>query len=464
MKNNILILRKKLSLLYNAPARVIVFSFLVVVLIGGILLSLPFSSRDGTSTGFLSSVFTSTSATCVTGLALFDTYSHWSVFGQLVILSLIQIGGIGIVTISIFFYVLGGKKLGLRGMQLAKESINVAEINGVSDLFKFIIKMTFLTELVGAFLLSLVFVKDYGLFKGSYLSLFLSISAFCNAGFDILGFQAPFCSLTNYNDNPIVIFTIGFLIILGGLGFIVWYDLFNYFKNYKKQRLSLHTKVVLFMTILLVVFGTVAFLFLEHDNHLTIQNLSAKDRFNAAFFQSVTLRTAGFCSIDFSNLKQITKAVSLMIMFVGGAPGSTSGGLKVTTLAILIMTVVSVIKNKPDTLIFKHKVDKKIVYRSLSMLFISLVVVLIGSVALYYSVKSDEVVNVVNSMFESISAFATVGLSTGVTAQVGVLGRLVLMMIMFVGRVGPISLLLTISINHTDNYHKVYPEGKIMVT
>ncbi len=464
MKNNLLILRKRLSLLYNAPARVIVFSFLLVILFGGILLSLPVSSRNGVSTSFLDSFFTSTSATCVTGLAIFDTYSYWSVFGQLVILSLIQIGGIGIVTISIFFYVLGGKKLGLRGMQLAKESINVTEISGLADLFKFIIKMTFCVEFIGTLLLSTVFVRDYGFVRGGYISLFLSVSAFCNAGFDILGFQTPFCSLTNYNDNSVVIFTISFLIILGGLGFIVWYDLFNYVKNYKNQKLSLHTKVVLIMTIILIVLGTVIFLLLESDNDLTFKNLGIKNKFNAAFFQSVTLRTAGFCSVDFSKLKQITKAVALMIMFIGGAPGSTSGGIKVTTLAILVMTVVSVIQSKQDTLILKHKVDKKVVYRSLSMLFISLIVILVGSVMLYYSVKSDEIVNVVNSMFETISAYATVGVSTGVTAEVNIMGKFVLMMIMFVGRVGPISLLLTISIKHIDNSHKIFPEGKIMVT
>ena len=432
MKNQKLIFKKKLSGIYSAPARIIVSSFLLIILLGGILLSLPISSKDGVTTGFIDSLFTSVSATCITGLVVFDTYTKWTIFGQLVILALIQIGGIGIVTISIFFYMMGGKKLGLRGRQLAKESINVTETDGLSDLFKFIIKMTFLVELFGAIILSLVFVKDFGLIKGLYISVFLSISAFCNAGFDILGFQSQFGSLMSYNDNTIVIFTIGSIIILGGLGFIVWYDLFN---NRKNHKLLLHTKIVLIMTAILIISVTGMFFILEYNNPLNIKDLSLTEKINAAFFQSVNLRTAGFSSIDVSKLRQITKVMSLIVMFIGGGPGSTSGGIKVTTLAILIMTVISVMKNKSETIIFKYKVNQNIVYRSFSMFFISIVVVLLGSVLLYYSVRSDEVVNVINSMYEVISAFSTVGVSSGVTKVIGVFGKTVLMIIMFIGRV-----------------------------
>lgn len=461
MRDRKLILKKRLSAVYNAPARIIVSSFLLIILLGGFLLSLPISSRDGMTTGFIDSLFTSVSATCITGLVVFDTYTKWTLFGQLVILALIQIGGIGIVTISIFFYVMGGKKLGLRGRQLAKESINVTEMDGLSDLFKFIIKMTFFVEFFGAVILNFVFVKDFGLVKGIYISVFLSISAFCNAGFDVLGFQSQFGSLMSYNDNPVVIFTIGALIILGGLGFIVWYDLFNNIKNHK---LLLHTKVVLIMTAILIISVTGIFFILEYNNPLTIKDLSLTEKIDAAFFQSVNLRTAGFSSIDVSKLRQITKVMSLIVMFIGGGPGSTSGGIKVTTLAILVMTVISVIKNKSETIIFKYKVNKNIVYRSFSMFFISIVVVLLGSVLLYYSIRSDEVVNVINSMYEVISAFATVGVSSGVTKATGVFGKTVLMMIMFIGRVGPISLLLSLAVRNTEDSHKVFPDGKIMVT
>ena len=218
------------------------------------------------------------------------------------------------------------------------------------------------------------------------------------------------------------------------------------------------------MTVILIFFGTVVFFVLEYNNPLTIKNLSFGEKLSVAFFQSVTLRTAGFCSINFLNLKQITKTIALMIMFIGGAPGSTSGGIKVTTLAILLMTVVSVIKNKPDTVILKHRVNKNIVYKSLSMLFLSLAIILLGSVLVYYSVFSDEIVNVVNSIFETISAFSTVGLSTGVTENTGIFGRVILILIMFIGRVGPISLLLSIAFKKSDDSHKILPEGKIMVT
>lgn len=455
-----LMLRKKFSALYTAPARVIVFSFIFVILVGGFLLSLPVSSRDGVFTGFFDSLFTSTSATCVTGFVLFDTYTKWTLFGQFVILLLIQVGGIGLVTISIFFYVVAGKKLGLRGIHLAKESINIIDTSNLSELFKFIIITTFSIEFIGVCILSLVFVSEYGILKGIYISIFLAISAFCNAGFDVFGFQAPYVSIMNYNNNPIVLYTVSMLIILGGLGFIVWYDLFNG----RKQKWLLHTKVVLIMTFLLIVVGFLIFLILENNNPQTLKNLTWSQKFNAAFFQSVTLRTAGFSSINFDNLKQITKMIALIMMFIGGAPGSTSGGIKITTLVILVMTVVSVIKNKPDTIILKHKVSKNIVYKSVSMFIISILLVILGSIMLYYSVKSDEVVNVINSIFETISAFSTVGISSGVLGATGTWGRVILMFIMFIGRVGPISLLLSLAMSTNEDVHKIFPQAKIMVT
>lgn len=461
MKDRLLIFKRKWNAIYNAPAKIIVFSFLLVVLIGGLLLSLPISSNNGMSTGFLNSLFTAVSATCVTGLSFFDTYTQWSLFGQLVILALIQIGGLGVVTISIFFYVVAGKKLGLRGMHLAKESINVPETEGLNDLFKFIVRMTFCVEFIGAVILSLVFVKDYGFLKGIYISIFLAISSFCNAGFDVLGFRGPFTGLTEYNNNPIVIYTVGCLIILGSLGFIVWYDMFH---NNKKRKFLFHTKVVLIMTSILVFLGAVIFFIMEYDNELTFKNLSLCEKINAAFFQSITLRTAGFSSVDVSKLRQSTKALASIIMFVGGAPGSTSGGIKVTTLAVLIMTVICNIQNKPDTMMFKHKVDKKIVYRSISMFFMSIVVVLVGTGILYYSTLYNESLNIIDFMFETISAFSTVGLSVGVTAQVNVVGAIALMVMMFMGRVGPISLLLSVATKNNDVSYKIYPEGRIMVT
>lgn len=460
MKDHMLILRKKFSALYTAPARVIVFSFIFVILIGGFLLSLPVSSKDGVTTGFFDSLFTATSATCVTGFVLFDTYTKWTLFGQSVILLLVQVGGMGIVTISIFFYVVAGKKLGLRGMHLAKESINIIDASNLAGLFKFIVITTFSIEFIGACILSLVFVSEYGVLKGVYISFFLAISAFCNAGFDVLGFQAPYVSIMNYNNNPIVIYTIGVLIILGGLGFIVWYDLFNN----GKQKWLLHTKVVLIMTFLLIVIGVLVFFILECNNPLTLKNLTWPEKFNAAFFQSVTLRTAGFTSINFTNLKQITKMVALIIMLIGGAPGSTSGGIKITTLAILVMTVISVIKNKPETIILKHKVPRSTVYKSVSMFILSIVVVILGAIVLYYSVNPDQDVSIISSIFETISAFSTVGISTGVVGATGACGKLIVIFIMFIGRVGPISLLLSLAMRTNEDVHKIFPQAKIMVT
>lgn len=460
MKNRHLIIKKRLNVLYNAPARIIVYSFLLIIFFGGLLLSLPISSRDGVSIGFFNSLFTSTSATCITGLTLFDTYEQWTLFGQLVVLGLIQIGGIGIITISIFFYVVGGRKLGLRGRHLAKETVNITEIEGLSDLFKFIIKITFWIETIGAIILSFVFIEDYGFLKGMYISIFLSISAFCNAGFDILGFQKPFVSLTEYNDNPLVIYTISILVILGGLGFIVWYDLLNN----KKQKLWLHTKVVLFMTGVLILLGMIGFFVLEFNNPLTLGSLSFRSKVNASIFQSANLRTGGFYSIDVYKWRPITKALSLIMMLIGGAPGSTSGGIKVTTLAIVVMTIYGVIKNKQDTIVLKYKVSKDVIYKSLSMLFISMVVILFGSIMVYYSIGEDNIENIGNSIFETISSFTTVGFSIGVTQETNLFGKIVLMLMMFIGRVGPISLLLSLATRKNDNSHTIYPEGKIMVT
>ena len=294
------------------PARMISESFAAVIVIGAILLWLPISSKSGEFTPLLSCVFTAASATCVTGLILFDTYTHWNAFGQGILMMLIQIGGLGLVTFTSFFNLVVGRKLGLRGMRLASESINSTSFGDVPHLLRMIITFTLTVESIGAVLLSLYFVPRYGL-QGLWISAFLAVSAFCNAGFDILGFLGEYTSLTTLNDSYLVLFTIMALIIIGGLGFIVWNDLIAYRKT---KTLLLHTKIVLMVTIFLIVSGAICFLLFEWDNPATMQPMNLKEKIGAAFMQSVTMRTAGFNSIDLYSMRDVTKVFSIVLMSV----------------------------------------------------------------------------------------------------------------------------------------------------
>lgn len=440
------------------PARVIVISFAVVILIGAVLLSLPIASKSHMATPFINAFFTSVSATCVTGLIIYDTFNHFNLFGQSIIIILIQIGGLGLVTLTTFFNIAIGKKLGLRGMRLASESININSVGGISSMIKMAVKVTFTIEAIGAALLSLVFVPKLGLFRGWFTSIFLAISAFCNAGFDVLGHEGAFSSLTHYTGSFIVMATISSLIIIGGLGFIVWQDIINYRKT---KRLLLHTRVVLTVTVILILTGTFIYMVYEWDNPATMGDLSWGRKVGACIFQSISARTAGFNSIDIAATHDITKIFTSLLMFIGAAPGSTGGGIKVTTFAVIVMTVVSVVAGKDDTQVMKRKVDSKTVYRSIAICVLAITGIFIGINVISASVPEE--VGGVSILFECVSAFATVGLSSGVTAVVGVPGKLVLSALMFIGRVGPVSLAISLAISQSKSKNKVFPEGKIVV-
>ena len=440
------------------PARIIVISFAVVIIIGALLLTTPFCSRDGVSTPFIDAFFTAVSATCVTGLIVYDTYTHFNVLGQTVIILLIQIGGLGLVTLTTFFNIVIGKKLGLRSMKLASESINITSVEGINKVIRMAVVFTFSIEAIGAILLSSVFVPKYGIIKGGYTAIFLAISAFCNAGFDILGHEGLFTSLTNYTDSFIVIGTISALIIVGGLGFIVWQDIINYRHT---KRLLLHTKVVLIVTAILIAVGTFIYMIYEWDNPYTMGGLSVGEKIGACWFQSVTARTAGFNSIDIIATKDITKIFTILLMFIGAAPGSTGGGIKVTTFAVIIMTVVSVIRGKDDTEILKRKVDFRVVYRAIAISTLAITAIFVGVNIIAETIPQD--VGGIPILFEAVSAFATVGLTAGVTSVAGIAGKLVLTFLMFIGRVGPVSLAISLAISQSKTKNRVIPEGKIMV-
>jgi len=442
------------------PARTIALSFLIVILAGTTLLMLPISAKSGNFTPLRHALFTATSATCVTGLVVFDTFQKWSLFGQCVILAMIQIGGLGLVTFVTFFNFFIGRKLGLRRMQLASESVNADGFNDARRLMRNIIRVSLILEGIGAVILMTVFVPKYGS-SGIFKSIFIAISAFCNAGFDILGQTTPFTSLTEFYNNPIVLGTVMALIVCGGLGFIVWYDLAKYRKT---KHLELHTKIVLIITGILILTGTLIFLLFEWGNAKTLGGMGVHNKVLNSMFQSITCRTAGFNTIDIASMNPISKVFAIIFMYIGAAPGSTGGGIKVTTIVVILMTVFSVLKNREETTILGRKIDKSTVYKSMTIIMLSMMAIFVATLSILFSLKSSTSVTGLDTLFEVVSAFATVGLSSGVTASANLFSELILIFVMFLGRVGPISVVLSITINSVDKTKKqVVPEGKVMV-
>ena len=440
------------------PAAMIVLSFVIIIAIGSLLLMLPISSMDDGFADPVTAVFTATSATCVNGLSVVDTGTYWSVFGQIIILLMIQIGGLGFVTLVSFFNFMIRKKMELHSIQMASESVNTSGFYDVKLLVRYVIRVSFGCEFAGALLLMTSLVPKYGAY-GMYISVFLSISAFCNAGFDILGtVEVPNCSLMPLSSDPVVMTVIPILIIAGGLGFMVWMDLIGY---RRKKRLSLQTKIVLIFTVILIVLGMALTLVTEWTNPSTIGNMSAGGKLANSFFYSVALRSAGFGTIDSAALRSITKLFSIFIMFIGAAPCSTGGGIKITTFAIVIMTVVSVIKNKNDTIIMGRKIDKESVYKSISIIVLAAFIMCVTTTILFYSTDG---VSGIDAAYETISALATTGLSVGVSAVSKTFARIILCITMFIGRVGPVSFAISISAkSENKNKNEVYPEGKLMV-
>ena len=398
---------------------IIALGFAIVILVGTFLLLLPVSSDH---TDFLDALFTATSATCVTGLVVYDTATHWTLFGQIVILLLIQIGGLGFITIGVFLATYLKKKISLRQRGLIEESVNSLKLAGGVKLVKHIIKGTFLFEGIGAIILSLVFIEDFGLLKGIYLGIFHAISAFCNAGFDILGIIEPYGSLTPYASNIIVNITIMALIIIGGLGFIVWQDIYE--KGFKFKKYLLQTKIVLF----------------ECQNSLS--SLSQEEKILASFFQSVTCRTAGFNTVDVSHLKPSTSLLMMFLMFVGGSPGSTAGGIKTTTFAVLTIFVYATMTNKSEANAFNRRFDSKTIKKACSVFLINFIFIFISAIALFDMQPQLPMQDV---FFEIFSALGTVGISTGITRQLTMLSKIVIVLLMYCGRVGSLTLALSLS-------------------
>ncbi len=447
-----------------APVRLITVSFFVIIVIGTLLLCLPIASKNG-RVSFLDALFVSTSATCVTGLTPFDTYSQWTGLGQAVILVLIQLGGLGLLTFTTGFSLLLRGKIGLRDLQIAKEHTS-ASVMDVPHLIKTILLVTLLCESAGAALLAIRFVPQFGP-QGVWISVFLSVSSYCNAGFDILGFLTPNSSLAQYYGDPLVIITISLLIVAGGLGFIVISELYAHTKERIKgekrafMNNSLHTKVVVFMSAVLIVIGTVLLLLFEYDHLFAGMNFGEK--LSAAFFQSVSARTAGYASVDIASEQPITQCATIILMFIGASPASTGGGIKTTTFLVLIATVFSVFRGRDETTIFRRRVDKSVVYRSLAITVAAFLLVLLITGVIIFAESGNPRVTPLSAMFEAVSAFGTVGLSANLTPYLSGVSKIAIIITMFIGRIGPVSMGLVFSMRSGRKNNAILPEGRIIV-
>lgn len=440
----------------SSATQTICSSFLLVIAVGTLLLTLPISSRTG-RLGVIDAMFTATSATCVTGLVVRDTWSQFSLFGQVVILMLIQVGGLGLVTLTSFFALAARRRMGFRDLRLLGESVSADGLSKATEVLKIVIKLAAAFEAVGIVLLLFAFVPQFGA-EGVWVSVFTAISAFCNAGFDLFGRFGAYSSLVPYVNNYYVQAVVMFMIMAGGLGFMVWVELAEY---RKKRRLSLHAKVVLQFSAIFWVGGAVLLALLEWSNPRTMGGLSVPGKIMAALFQSVSTRTAGMNTIDLAACSPISKLLMSVLQFIGAAPGSTGGGVKVTTFAVLILTIRSVAQGRDDCVIGGHHIESKTVYRALTIIVIGAVAAFGSAVVVYYN--TAETVSVIDCIFESCSAFGTVGLSVGVTGQLNTGAKLLYMACMFMGRVGPVSLAISLTAKPDDNKRKVLPVGHINV-
>lgn len=434
--------------------QIIAGGFFAVILIGSVLLMLPFASRDGQTTNYVDALFTATSATCVTGLVPFDTYTHWSVFGQIVILLMIQIGGIGFMTVITMATLFMRHKIGLQNRMLIMESAGTITLSGISNLVKRIIGGTAVIELIGAALLATQFIPKFGVLRGIYYSVFHSISAFCNAGFDLMGYTEPGASMMVFNDNAVVLLTLSLLIIIGGIGFFVWEDIIVCKANFKNYKI--HTKLVLVVSAVLTVVPFLLFFFFEYDG--AFKNMSISDKLLNAFFQSVTPRTAGFASIDMSTLSEPGSIVTIVLMFIGGSPGSTAGGVKTTTIAVILLSTIAYLQEDNNVTVFKKRIEDKMVRRASSIAFIYFSMIFSSALALSWI----EPIGIREVLFEVVSAVATVGLSMNVTATLSSASKVILIVLMYAGRIGALSFIMLLTKRNKTAILK-RPTGKIMI-
>lgn len=464
----------------DRPARVIMCSFFLIMLIGTILLMMPFATNSGESIGLFDSFFTTVSATCVTGLVVRDTATTFNLFGRIVLLFLIQIGGLGLITIYTFGISLFRRKVNVRTRLLAQESTGSFSFRELKGLLRTIILMTLFFEMTGFLLFASQLVPEYGYSTGLFKSLFLSVSAFCNAGFDLLGDTAsgPYSSFTSFNGNPVIMLTTVFLIFSGGLGFHVWKDLIEY--SYRKIKaildrdrkertniqMLLHTRLAFFVSIALLIVGTILILAMEwtNTNGLAIGNLPLNEKISAALFQSMSMRTAGMNSVDLLAMRDCTKIVCAVLMFIGAGSGSTGGGIKVQVFALLLCAVKSDMTGKSEVIFHNHRVSRETVQRALTIFTLGITVIVLLACTLSITEKAlleQGQFTFVDLLFESASAFGTVGVSSASTPTFSFWGQLAIIPVMILGRIGPMTFAMGLMMKDRKNVKSVYPEARI---
>ena len=428
---------KKAAKFAPSTTQIIMLSFLGAILLGSALLVLPFSTKSGESVDYIDALFTAVSATCVTGLVTLPTVATWSVFGQIVILILIQIGGLGVITITAGLMVAIHRKMGLKDSQLLSDALNVSTLSGLAEFVKKMLLGTFIIEGVGALMYMIVFIPDFGA-KGIWISIFNSVSAFCNAGIDIVAEN----SLCNYATNPLVNIVTCLLIILGGLGYVVWWDIIRVLKDVKRTKfrcvfkLTLHSKIVLVSTFALILIGGASILAFEYNNPLTLKNYNFFDKMQIAFFQSITTRTAGFATLPQENLTSASSIICIILMFIGGSPVGTAGGIKTVTIVVLFATTIATVRGKNEVTLFQRNLSKQVTRKAVAVAFTSFIIVALSTILLSLATDAPAL----DVVFETVSATATVGLSRNLTSSLNVWGKLILSATMYFGRIGPISL------------------------
>lgn len=438
-------IKKRLS-----SSQIIILGFAGAILLGSILLTLPFSTRDGHGALFSDALFTATSAVCVTGLVVQDTATYWSTFGQAVIIALIQIGGMGVVTVAIALSISSGKQISLKQRSTMQEAISAHKVGGIVRLTGFIIKMTIIFELLGAVIMAPTFCKEFGVLKGIWYAVFHSISAFCNAGFDLMGAKTPYSSLTYFVDNPVINFVIMSLIIIGGIGFMTWDDIKVNKHHVRKYRMQ--SKVILITTVLLISLPALYFFLFEFGDK------PMGERIWSSLFQSVTPRTAGFNTADLTQISETGTAITIMLMLIGGSPGSTAGGMKTTTLAVLFSTAISVFRRREHTHFFGRRVNDDTIRNAATILMMYVILFLTGG----FLISHIESLPLLTCLYETASAIGTVGLTLGITPNLGIASQIILIVLMYIGRVGGLTLIFSALSGNQGNTARL-PQEKITV-
>ena len=441
-----------------STSHVILLSFMVTIIVGSLLLSLPVSSADGVAVPYVDALFTATTSTCVTGLVVTPTFNSWSIFGQIIILILIQIGGLGVITVMSAMMIFIRRKMGIEDRILLQDAFNLNSMSGIVKFVKHVVKGTLIIEGIGAALYMAVFVPQFGSY-GIWISVFTAVSAFCNAGLDIISEN----SLCEFALNPIVNTVTVLLIILGGIGYVVWWDVLRVLKQKNCKRkiraLSLHSKIAISTSLFLIIFGAVCFFVFEYNNPETIRDYSLIEKMEVSLFQSVTTRTAGFATIPQENLTNASSAVAILLMFIGGSPVGTAGGIKTVTFTVLVWSAISQIKNKNRGSVFNRTLTTTAVNKAVAVAIMSLFTAFLSTVLLSAVTHAD----MLDIVFEAVSATATVGLTRNLTFSLNLIGKIIIIATMYFGRVGPISLAVAFLAKRKNTNKIINPTEEICV-